>query len=137
MPGRAARRRQLHLDHDHGARRQRRAGRDAPQRRRRTAPGDTPTTNNHGEAITTVALAGLGDFVWWDQNHDGLQGAGEPGFGGVTVHLYDSAGALVGTTTTDANGFYRFDRLRPGTTYAVCLDNPADSAAGGPSRASS
>jgi uncharacterized repeat protein (TIGR01451 family) len=97
-----------------------------------TAPGDTPTDNNHGEAITTVGLAGLGDFVWWDQNHDGLQAAGEPGFGGVTVHLYDGSGALVATTTTDANGFYRFDRLRPATTYAVCLDAPADSAAGGP-----
>src|SRR6185295_16371752 len=90
-----------------------------------TAPGDTPTTNNHGEAITTVGLAGLGDFVWWDQNHDGLQSAGEPGFGGVTVHLYDGSGTLVGTTTTDANGFYRFDRLRPGTTYAVCFWKPA------------
>ena len=50
------------------------------------------------------------------------------------MHLYDTSGALVGTTTTDANGFYRFDRLRPGTTYSVCLDNPADSAAGRPAR---
>jgi uncharacterized repeat protein (TIGR01451 family) len=48
------------------------------------------------------------------------------------VHLYDGSGALVGTTTTDAKGFYRFDRLRPETTYSVCLDAPADSAAGGP-----
>jgi uncharacterized repeat protein (TIGR01451 family) len=97
-----------------------------------TAPGDTPTDNNHGEATTTVGFAGLGDYVWWDLNHDGLQAAGEPGFAGVTVHLYDGSGALAGTTTTDANGFYRFDRLRPGTTYTVCLDAPADSAAGGP-----
>jgi uncharacterized repeat protein (TIGR01451 family) len=97
-----------------------------------TAPGDRPTTNNHGEAITTVNFAGLGDFVWWDQNHDGLQTTGEPGFAGVTVHLYNGAGALVGTTTTDASGYYRFDRLRPLTTYAVCLDAPADSAPGGP-----
>jgi uncharacterized repeat protein (TIGR01451 family) len=97
-----------------------------------TAPGDRPTTNNHGEAITTVHFAGLGDFVWWDHNHDGLQSTGEPGFQGVTVHLYNGSGALVGTTTTDANGYYRFDRLRPGTTYAVCLDAPADRAAGGP-----
>ncbi|MDX6630866.1 MAG: hypothetical protein QOH00_3112 [Gaiellales bacterium] len=97
-----------------------------------TAPGDRPTGNNHGEATTTVGLAGLGDYVWWDQNHDGLQGPGEPGFAGVTVHLYDGSGALAGTTTTDAKGLYRFDGLRPGTTYAVCLDAPADSAAGGP-----
>ena len=51
--------------------------------------------------------------------------AGEPGFGGVTVHLYDGAGTLVGTTATDASGYYRFDRLRPSTSYAVCLDAPA------------
>ena len=44
-----------------------------------TAPGDTPTDNNHGSAITVVNFAGLGDFVWWDQNHNGLQDAGEPG----------------------------------------------------------
>jgi uncharacterized repeat protein (TIGR01451 family) len=97
-----------------------------------TAPGDRPTTNNHGEAITTVHFAGLGDFVWWDQNHDGLQSAGEPGFGRVTVHLYNGSGTLVGSTTTDANGYYRFDRLRPATTYSVCVDAPADRAAGGP-----
>jgi uncharacterized repeat protein (TIGR01451 family) len=97
-----------------------------------TAPGDRPTTNNHGETSTAVGFAGLGDYVWWDQNHDGLQGAGEPAFGGVTVHLYDGSGNLVATTATDANGLYRFDRLRPGTTYAVCLDAPADSAPGGP-----
>ena len=84
-----------------------------------TAPGDTPTTNNHGEALTTVTVAGLGDFVWWDQNHDGLQTPAEPGFAGVTVHLYDGAGALLATTTTDANGYYRFDRLRPNTAYGV------------------
>jgi uncharacterized repeat protein (TIGR01451 family) len=96
------------------------------------APGDRPTTNNHGEATSTVGFAGLGDYVWWDQNHDGLQSTGEPGFAGVTVHLYNASGAFVGTTTTDANGLYRFDRLQPGTTYSVCLDAPADSAAGGP-----
>jgi uncharacterized repeat protein (TIGR01451 family) len=96
-----------------------------------TAPGDTPTTNNHGEAITSVHFAGLGDFVWWDQNHNGLQDAGEPGFAGVTLHIYDSSGALIGTTKTDAAGLYRFDRLRPGTAYAVCID-AADGAAGGP-----
>jgi uncharacterized repeat protein (TIGR01451 family) len=97
-----------------------------------SAPGDRPTTNNHGEAITKVGFAGLGDYVWWDQNHDGLQTPGEPGFGGVTVHLYNGAGALAGTTTTDAGGYYRFDRLRPSTAYRVCLDAPADSAPGGP-----
>ena len=94
-------------------------------------PNDTNPDNNHGSAITVVNFAGLGDFVWWDQNHNGLQDAGEPGLGGVTLHIYDASGALIGTTKTDASGLYRFDRLRPATTYSVCID-AADSAAGGP-----
>ena len=97
-----------------------------------TTPNELITTDNHGTATTTVGFAGLGDFVWWDQNHDGLQTAGEPGFAGVTVHLYTSGGVLAGTTTTDASGYYRFDHLHPNTTYSVCLDAPADSAPGGP-----
>jgi uncharacterized repeat protein (TIGR01451 family) len=97
-----------------------------------TTPNELITTDNHGTATTTVGFAGLGDYVWWDQNHDGLQTTGEPGFAGVTVHLYNGSGTLVGTTTTDASGLYRFDHLSPGTAYTVCLDAPADSAAGGP-----
>ena len=96
-----------------------------------TTPADTNPDNNTGSAITVVNFAGLGDFVWWDQNHNGLQDAGEPGLGGVTLHVYDSSGALIGTTTTDASGLYRFDRLRPATAYSVCID-AADSAPGGP-----
>ncbi len=49
---------------------------------------------------------GLGDYVWLDDNADGIQQAGEPGIAGVTVTL--SKGATVYTTTTDANGFYFF-----------------------------
>jgi uncharacterized repeat protein (TIGR01451 family) len=96
-----------------------------------TTPNEQITTDNHGTATTTVGFAGLGDYVWWDQNHDGLQTAGEPGFGGVTVRLYTTGGTLAGTTTTDANGLYRFDHLNPNTTYTVCLD-AANSAPGGP-----
>ena len=94
-------------------------------------PDDTNPGNDHGSAITVVNFAGLGDFVWWDQNHNGLQDAGEPGLAGVTLHIYDASGALIGTTKTDASGLYRFDRLRPATPYSVCID-AADSAAGGP-----
>jgi uncharacterized repeat protein (TIGR01451 family) len=97
-----------------------------------TTPGEPSidTTDNHGSATTSVGFAGLGDFVWWDQNHDGLQTAGEPGFGGVTVNLMQ-AGTLVATTTTDTTGYYRFDHLTPGTTYSVCIAAAA-SAPGAP-----
>jgi uncharacterized repeat protein (TIGR01451 family) len=89
------------------------------------------TSDNHGTATTSVGFAGLGDYVWWDQNHDGLQTPGEPGFAGVTVNLLTSAGTLAGTTTTDATGYYRFDHLQPNATYGVCIA-AASSAAGAP-----
>ena len=43
-----------------------------------------------------VPLASIGDFVWVDQNNNGIQdgGANEPGLDGVTVHLLDSITAI-------------------------------------------
>jgi hypothetical protein len=61
-------------------------------------------------------LAAIGDTVWLDEDRDGIQDAGEPGFPGVTVNLYDCSGpdVLVATTVTDANGYYLFSDLLPG-----------------------
>jgi protocatechuate 3,4-dioxygenase beta subunit len=42
----------------------------------------------------------------------------DPPVAGVTIQLLDINGNVVGTTTTDANGFYRFTGLEPGT-YSV------------------
>ncbi|NQT51474.1 hypothetical protein HQ576_05460, partial [bacterium] len=55
--------------------------------------------------------ASIGDLVWHDLNKDGIQDAGEPGIDGVTVTLYDAAGAVAGTTTTAGGGLYLFDDL--------------------------
>jgi protocatechuate 3,4-dioxygenase beta subunit len=72
--------------------------------------GETDLTWDAGLYQTTA----LGDYVWEDLDADGIQDAGEPGFAGVTVELYDCDGNLVATDTTDANGFYLFDDLVPG-----------------------
>ncbi|QQZ28160.1 IPTL-CTERM sorting domain-containing protein [Thiothrix subterranea] len=56
----------------------------------------------------------LGDYVWLDANQNGLQEANEPAITGMTVNLLDSNGATVASTTTDAAGFYQFDKLIPG-----------------------
>lgn len=48
----------------------------------------------------------VGDTVWFDSDGDGVQDAGEPGIPGVVVHLVDSAGAILATATTDADGHY-------------------------------
>ena len=63
----------------------------------------------------------LGNYVWLDENADGLQDAGEPGLAGVNVLLKDSIGDVVGTRVTDSNGAYLFNNLVPGT-YTVELD---------------
>ena len=67
------------------------------------------------------AIDKAGDFVWIDQNRNGLQDSGEPGVQGVKVTLKDGAGGTVATKTTDASGKYLFDLLKDGT-YQVCFD---------------
>jgi hypothetical protein len=73
----------------------------------------------------------LGDLVWNDINNNGIQDAGEPGVPGVTMRLYATgadglpggAGAnadvLIGTVTTDANGYYIFPNLDPAKYFVV------------------
>ena len=73
------------------------------------AIGDTIPIN-----AQTPLFGRIGDKVWEDQNLNGIQDIGEPGIAGVTVKLYDGAGNLVATTTTDANGNYKFLGLLPG-----------------------
>lgn len=60
----------------------------------------------------------LGDYVWFDIDQDGEQDTGEPPVEGVVVNLLNEIGAVISTTTTDANGMYLFDDL-PAGDYAV------------------
>ena len=39
-----------------------------------------------------------------------------PGISGVVMHLLDANGTIIATTTTDTNGNYHFDNLRPAPT---------------------
>jgi protocatechuate 3,4-dioxygenase beta subunit len=71
-----------------------------------------------------VRPASVGDFVWEDMNYNGVQDAGEPGVGGVTVNLLTSGGAVSATTTTTSAGAYSFTNLAPGA-YAVQFELPA------------
>lgn len=71
-------------------------------------PGEHDPTIDAG-----IATSALGDFVWFDEDADGLQSPGEVGVEGMTVNLIQN-GSVVATTTTDADGFYLFDGLLPG-----------------------
>ncbi|MGV8867199.1 MAG: SdrD B-like domain-containing protein [Janthinobacterium svalbardensis] len=61
--------------------------------------------------------ASIGDRVWLDANGNGTQDAGEAGMGGVKVNLYNAAGAVVASATTDATGHYLFSNLVPGNYF--------------------
>ncbi|MGD0831870.1 MAG: SdrD B-like domain-containing protein, partial [Terracidiphilus sp.] len=70
----------------------------------------------------------IGDFVWNDQNANGIQDAGEPGIDGVTVNLYDYQGNLLQSVVTSPGptgsqlGYYQFTGICAGT-YTVQVDN--------------
>lgn len=68
-------------------------------------------------------FASIGDFVWMDTNNNGVQDAGEPGAADVVVSLFNASDVLVGSTVTDARGFYRFDRVTPGQ-YRIGVTAP-------------
>ncbi|MFN8243575.1 MAG: SdrD B-like domain-containing protein [Ferruginibacter sp.] len=70
-------------------------------------------------------LGSIGDRVWKDDNGNGIQDAGEVGVAGVTITLYNAAGQVVASTTTDAFGNYLFSKLMPGN-YTLKVTPPAN-----------
>lgn len=58
-------------------------------------------------AALLAGCVGAGNFVWLDENVNGVQDAGEPGVEGVAVTLYSEDGTPVGSATTDASGSYQ------------------------------
>ena len=72
----------------------------------------------------------VGDYVWYDADHDGIQDAGEAPVVGSTVNLLnadgspakDADGNLVAATHTDSAGHYVFDDLPPGS-YKITFSN--------------
>ncbi|MFS8096220.1 hypothetical protein LFM09_03685 [Lentzea alba] len=63
----------------------------------------------------------VGDFVWYDNNSNGVQDAGEPGVPDLPVFLQDGTGKPVGQTKTDKDGKYLFTDLVDGE-YKVCFN---------------
>ncbi|MEM7783024.1 MAG: SdrD B-like domain-containing protein [Planctomycetota bacterium] len=105
---------------------------------------DDTGTANDGTATVTLTSGGgdnnnvdfgfmgtgsIGDTVFWDQNANGVEDPNEIGLAGVTVELdidYDNDGTVdhTLTTTTDANGEYRFENL-PAGEYTVRVTQPS------------
>ncbi len=108
-----------------------------------TPTGSTLTTPNslnpinlsNNEQIDTVDFgfvgnASLGDYVWYDVNHDGVQDSNEQGLTNVTINaiwagndgnINTTADNATFTTQTDATGHYLFEHLPQGS-YQVTVN---------------
>jgi protocatechuate 3,4-dioxygenase beta subunit len=85
-------------------------------------PGENDTGNDFVEEQAAI----LGDRVWYDADHNGIQDANESGMEGIGVCLLDANGDPVLDennrsicTETNSTGEYRFDNLDPEFDYAV------------------
>ncbi len=65
----------------------------------------------------------ISGYVYHDANNNGLLEPGEDPIPDATLTLYDAAGNVLATETTDSNGFYKFDNLKAGT-YRVVETQP-------------
>jgi hypothetical protein len=68
-------------------------------------------------APPAIAPETLGDYVWQDDNRNGLQDPLEPGVARVEVALYREDDTLVDSTLTNAQGLYHFEGLPSGRYY--------------------
>ncbi len=88
------------------------------------AETDTLRNNPHIDLGLKPQLGSIGNYVWQDNNNDGIQDAGEPPIKGVKVYLLNAAGQKIDSTKTDEFGKYLFDSL-PSGKYRVQFVPPA------------
>lgn len=74
------------------------------------------------DVVSKVFAGRIGNVVWRDLNGNGVQDADEFGIPNLTIQLTDSLGNIT-TTTTDSQGMYSFNNLRPGD-YSVTVTTP-------------
>ncbi len=80
---------------------------------------------------TLNSQACIGDWVFYDSNHNGVQDAGDLPYIGVRVWLYEETSpgnfVVVGQTTTDETGNYNFDTnnalIMPFTNYYIVVED--------------
>ncbi|MBK7865849.1 MAG: choice-of-anchor A family protein [Ignavibacteriales bacterium] len=70
------------------------------------------------DAGMNVAPSGsIGDYVWNDENGNGVQDNGEDGLEGITVKLYDCDNNLITSTSTAFDGSFSFSSVAAGSYY--------------------
>lgn len=83
--------------------------------------------------VDITASSTLGDYIWDDEDGDGVQDGGEPGLDNVTVDLYidngnsifepgGADGVAISTQSTAGGGAYDFMTLSPGSYWVDVTD---------------
>ena len=70
--------------------------------------------------------AKVGDFVFRDNNGNGIQDNGEPGIQGVFIGLYRGDDSFVAFQLSGQNGMYMFGDLNPGSYKLKFVGQPGD-----------
>ncbi len=88
------------------------------------------------ELLCDPAPTEIGNRVWNDTNGDGTQDPSEGGISGLTVRLVNAGGTQLATTTTNAQGQYKFNStsipgLTPNTNGYRILVNTAQAGVSG------
>lgn len=95
-----------------------------------------PNQNGFGKAggLGDIAYAAanapvqIGNLVWFDGDHNGIQDPADVPLPGAAINLLDDSGKQVATTKTNADGEYYFGgvgaayQLTPGAKYTVQFD---------------
>jgi uncharacterized repeat protein (TIGR01451 family) len=87
---------------------------------------DTSGKDNQGFDFGFKPNLSLGNYVWYDQNMDGIQNTNEAGLGQVEVLLYDNAdctGNSISSVYTNQAGWYEFNQLAS-NTYCLQFNSP-------------
>ncbi|MBT8231833.1 MAG: hypothetical protein KJN84_04355, partial [Bacteroidia bacterium] len=56
-------------------------------------------------------MGSIGDYIWSDDNENGIRDSGEPGIQGVVVNAYNILGVEVASAVSDEDGNYMIDYL--------------------------
>jgi uncharacterized repeat protein (TIGR01451 family) len=94
-----------------------------------STPGNNVPEEDDQDLATVTATAiveassTIGDYVWFDDNKDGVQDPNEDGVPGVTVRLTNQATNEVSTQVTNADGLYLFSALDAGTYFVEVLQS--------------
>ncbi len=64
-----------------------------------------------------ILTGSIGDYVWLDFNHNGIQDTDEPVVNAITVKLFNKENKEIAVTKTDASGKYQFLDVVAGEYY--------------------